>query len=143
METHPNWHGDALGRVRVINEENQHFNHFLRPDSGRIAILVVQTIGSINDQSKWIQVPLIVRTRPLSRLLTWGWPEMKSNNITITLVLEMAAKWLISCFFMLLVGYPSFQMMCRMLTSEKLVIPINFESEIRNGGYYDSIKHRD
>jgi len=30
-----------------------------------------------------------------------------------------------------------------MLTPGKLVIPINFESEIRNGGYYDSIKYRD
>lgn len=110
METHPNWHRDALGRVQVINEEDQHFDHFLRPDSGRIAKLVVQTIDDINDQSEWVRVPLIVRTRPLSRLLTWSWPDMKSNNITNILVLEMVVKWLISCLFMLLlVGYPSVQ----------------------------------
>jgi hypothetical protein len=106
VETHPNWHRDALGRLQVIKEEDQHLDHFLRPDSGRIAKLVVQTIEGINDQSEWIRVPLIVRIRPLSRLLTWIWSDMESDNITITLILEMAAKWLISCLIMLiLVGY--------------------------------------
>ncbi|KAI1779817.1 hypothetical protein F4818DRAFT_154610 [Hypoxylon cercidicola] len=133
-------HRDASGRLsRVANPTRE---HYLRPSDGRLTPLSVQGTEVANDMS--------VRQRTGGR--NWSYIGRQRSRISFTMrfVCWMYSLYLRSkksddglpgdgsVFTLVLIWIP-----CCLLLAIMLIIPQNFEGEIRNGGYYDPIRYRD
>ncbi|KAI1761379.1 hypothetical protein GGR53DRAFT_29363 [Hypoxylon sp. FL1150] len=136
----PLQHRDASGRLsRVVDPTRE---HFLRPKDGRLTPLAVQGIGDA--------VELSVSQRSDGR--NWRYIGRQGSRIPFTMrfVCWMYSLYLNSKeteegrpgdesrFMLILIWVP-----CCLLLAIMLLIPQNFEGEIRNGGYYDPVRYRD
>ncbi|KAI1747016.1 hypothetical protein F4782DRAFT_522755 [Xylaria castorea] len=128
-------HRDAFGRVLVVEQTQANYEHYLRPQDGRLVCLKVQGIDDTCGYGRrsWERNGRIrSRTTLIMNLARWTYSSVlvegtEDSRYTMRTGFLLAIKWIPSCLLIVVL----------------LLIPQNLEGVFKNGGYYDPVQYRD
>ncbi|KAI0894946.1 hypothetical protein F4806DRAFT_503341 [Annulohypoxylon nitens] len=131
---------DAFGRVKRIETRYENYEHYLRPEDGRLTVMSVLGAGNMIEQPRqrtnWTFLENIKQNAQANtpfgiQLVCWMYSfvfkEGTGESIVDQHIVILAIIWVPCCLLLLI----------------SLVMPANLEGQMRNGGFYDPILYRD